>query len=301
MKRVMTSLTLCTVVLSGLALTAHAAPDTPDARQSKTEADITFEPGGGEVIVPTKDPNPDPNDPRTPDPDPHVYNPAEPGQKGPLRFTYVPNISFGKTALIAQTQNYYANYMNRPYTKEDGTKVEAGIYPTFFTVEDVRGGAKGWTVKVKNSGEFTNSSNEKINATLWFKKPNVRSGTFSDGSTSGDAQKPSYLTGLADGNYFNISTDSDVTLVQAKVGQGYGKWSVGYGSTKEEDKTTGYGLDGNVQIPAGTQNPTIDMAKKGKNSGIKLEVPAQVINTDGDKATYKSTLEWTISNEPGPA
>ncbi|MGO2082604.1 WxL domain-containing protein [Vagococcus sp.] len=291
MKRVLTNLALCSVVLSGLAVTAHAAEDI---RSAGTKSDIQFFPGGDDV-VPTPDPNPDTDPEKDPDPDPIIVAPgeAEQGQMGPLRFTYLPDISFGKTQLIAQKQNYYADYMKRTFTK-DGVE-QIGEYPTFLTLEDLRGDTKGWSVSIKHSGKFKNAENEEINATIWFKNPYILSGSF-EGDTS---QTPETLTGATgERDYFNISTGSDVLLASAAKGKGYGKWSVGYGTTNEEDKTTGYGLDGNKPIPAGVTEPHINQGKKGKNKAVKLEVPAQVISTDETKSKYTSVLEWTISNVP---
>ncbi|MGX7013476.1 WxL domain-containing protein [Vagococcus silagei] len=283
MKKVTLGLLTCGLVLT-TGIVAHAEGS------ATTKADIKFTQGGTEEVeIPTPTPNPDPSTKRNPDPDPMPGDLTEPGNKGPLKFVDLPKINFGEVELAPFTQNYFAQFQTRKYTKEDKTKAD-GVYPTLVAVQDLRGGAKGWSVSVSHNGRFTKTGvngGGTIKAGLSLKGGNVRTNTFNEPEAT--TFKPE--SAIKTDEYTNISyadTTTEVAIFKADPAkkQGYGKWSIGFGGIDE--KTSGQGLDGN-----GTTGE-VNNKKKGLNPGVRLTVPTQIIDTDNGGA-YETTLVWTLS------
>ena len=244
-----------------------------------TQGDIGFEASDKPPATPDPDPDPNPDDPEKPDPDPDP-NPIG----GALRFTHIPNISFGNNNVItSRTQNYYAKFEQR----EAENTASSHLYPTYFTVEDIRGGTKGWSVTISGDGIFTEENPsekaKKIKTTLYFSNPSTKSLAELDpilyGPEMSNSEKEIAVTN---------DSSSSVRLATAigEKEQGYGKWSVGYGSTSTV--TTGKGIDGT------STEGSIDESKKGRNASVKLTVPnGQIINT---KSLYTTTLTWELSD-----
>lgn len=282
MKKAM-SLVLCSLVLASVSSKEVLAV----ASSAATKGDITFTEGGGEGAVETEDPNPDPSPDKDPDP-----NPTEDGEtgNGALKFTYLPNIHFGESELNAQKVSYYhAEFMAREYG--DGPTV--GNYPTFLTVQDVRGGAKGWKVTAHHNGTFVNKANKEdvLRGRIQLNNAHIETNTFTE-PTDIDQYKPeSKVTGLGN-NYLSISNEAnqEVEIMVAKLGTGYGKWSQGFGATN--NVTSGKGANGTSD--AGKINPT----KANRNEAVRLEYPAQVAQTEQDKNHYEATITWGLSNTP---
>lgn len=267
MKKIIASFALSTIALAAAAPLASAAPvSSPD-----TTGDVTFQANPTPPITPPT--NPDPTDP---DPDPEEPG-VIPGTDGPLRFTRVPDISFGANFLTSNdVTTYYAKFDEEPDVNGD-----TGTYATFFTVEDVRGGTKGWTVTADNDGVFTNAAGtHDINGTIFFDgaQSNIASPVFDNSS----AMVPDVNATLR-----QISTDTSaaVELVSASAGdngtgQGYGVWSIGYG---DDDVT----VDGTYVDDSGA------LATEDRNPAVYLEVPSQMINTD---EVYTTVINWTLGD-----
>lgn len=281
MKKVSIGLLLCTVALSSF-MTVEAA-----TKESKTKGDITFTEGGGEGSVDTLDPNPDTSPNKNPDPNPEPVTDGDAG-KGALKFTYLPNIHFGTAELNAQNISYfYAEFMERNY----GEPAQIGNYPTFLTVQDVRGGAKGWKVTAQHDGKFINKTNSSdiLKGQIQVNNSNIHTNTFTDPADI-DKYKPTSKVTTQGSNYVAISNDSkqEIELMTAVVGTGYGKWSQGFGAT--DKSTSGKGKNGTEDT--GKVNPT----KVNRNLGVRLEFPAQVVQTEVSKNTYEATITWGLSD-----
>ncbi len=283
MKKVCMSLLMCSVVL-----TSYGALHTEAAtRNANTIGDITFTEGGGENEVDTPDPNPDTSPDKKPDPNPEPVQDGDAG-KGALKFTYLPAIHFGVSELNAQSISYYyAELMERNY----GDPAQKGDYPTFLTVQDVRGGAKGWKVTAKHNGKFVNKadSTDILKARIQLNNANIHTNTFTDPADIAKYKPTSKVT-VQGSDYVTISSDAsqEVELMTAPVGTGYGKWSQGFGATNK--LTTGQGKDGIENT--GKVNPT----KVNRNLGVRLEFPAQVAQTDVAKNMYEATIVWGLSD-----
>lgn len=272
MKKTLTTLSLCAIALGAFASTASAAK--VDEVTTKGEVGFTADSTPPSIVDPNPDPNPDPD----PDPDPGPL----PGEDGPLRFDTLPTLNFGTDNKLATgAQTYYAHFDE----KDNGGGAAKGVYPTYFSVTDLRGGTQGWTVTVYNDGVFTNKANaaDKINGKITLKDSSIESASFDP--TANAAMFPVIKTGE-----LHISESQTVELVNAAAGangtgQGYGKWSVGYGRT--DVKTSGQGVDGNGSTGA------VDTTKEGRNPAVRLDVPAQIINTG---VNYETNLVWALND-----
>ena len=283
MKKLGTSLLMCGFILSSLGSIQVSAAN----KEVNTIGDITFIEGGGDGSIDTLDPNPDTSPSKNPDPNPEPVTDGDAG-KGALKFSYLPKIHFGISELNAQNVSYYyAEYLERGY----GEQGEIGKYPTFLTVQDVRGGAKGWKVTAQHDGKFTNKTDttDILKARIQFNQANIHTNTFTEVSDIAKYQPTSKVTEQGT-QYMTISNDSnqEIELMTAEAGTGYGKWSQGFGAT--DKMTSGKGRDG-VEA-TGKVNPT----KVNRNLGVRLEFPAQVAQTEIAKNIYEATIIWGLSD-----
>lgn len=279
MKKIMTGLLLSTMILSTVGTTITDAAE----KKIPTKGDITFVEGGDEV---TPDPNPDPN----PDPDPDPNPDPDPIDNGALKFTTLPNIHFGEVELSAQSISYYyADFLSKKY--DDNGTSEDGVYPTFYTVQDVRGGAKGWKVSVSHNGKFVNKedSTDVFKGSIQLNNSSVKTNTFTDPSDIKKYEPTSEITAMGTA-YVSISSEAsqEVQLMKADAGKGYGKWSQSFGDSSKV--TTGQGNNGDGST--GKVNPK----KKDKNLGVRLQFPAQVVKTETGKNTYEAIINWNLND-----
>lgn len=201
-KKIIGTLLLSTVVLSGLATPAFAAGT------ATTNGDITFtEPTGPVDPLDPTDPNKpvDPTNPTKPDPE----NPTT-GQEGALTLDVVPNLPFGTHEIESGTKTYPV----------DATKNDS----PYLQVSDRRGvgadgQAQGWNVSVTVS-DFANGSQKLEGATLNFGSSTVKK---PDSNTS-VAPSSAAITGLD-------SSDSATTIFTAAKDHGLGTWLSVYDPT----------------------------------------------------------------------
>lgn len=272
MKKVIISTMLLSSLVLGTTLTANA-----ENFEGKTKGDIQFKDGKGSDGGPD-DPGDktDPTDPEVPD---EIDPPGDGGDKtdGPLRFAYVPNLKFGDNNMIQVKGNshYYARYTN--VVIKDTQKEEKRA--TFFQVDDVRGGAKGWKVSLANNGVFeTPDKKHSMKANLYINDMTIR-------SNSGIAEKPTVkndLVGTELAKYTKISTtdNSGVEIVTAKPGTGFGSWSVRIGST---------GNPINQEVNNGGKQKEVEE----RNPAVMLEVLPGMKVTD---SVYSTDLIWNLSD-----
>lgn len=255
MKKFAATLALAAIALSGTTTVASAAK----VSDATTNGSIEFLPSsgggdGGNTV--------DPGDKEVDNPDPEKeVTPQPPGETtdGPLRLTYVPHLNFGKNEMSAKKADYFVEYQS---VLENGKSV---LRNNYFEVEDLRGGTKGWNVSLANDSTFTAAGAENITAYLSVSDMSIQSN-----SGQGSDKKPALLNGVASTTYVDVKDSQAVTLVSADgaAKQGYGNWSVRFGS---------------VNTPQGN-----------RNAAIKLTVPAgQIIEADKQ---YTTDLVWSIND-----
>ncbi|UOO46389.1 WxL domain-containing protein [Enterococcus casseliflavus] len=125
-----------------------------------------------EITVPPVDPdNPEipPIDPENPE-----NPPVDPGETNPergdgLSIRYVSSLDFGSTNFSVNPQHLTANL---------DSGLENQEFENMVTVEDIRGDRDGWTLTVRQMGEFANGSTITMN-------PYVHENSFGVVTTSG--------------------------------------------------------------------------------------------------------------------
>lgn len=164
---------------------------------------VTFTPN----TDPTKPVDPtDPTKPVTPT-DPTDPNGPKPGTAGPLSIDYASSLDFGTQKITSKDELYKAKaqkYLDKDSNEKTG--------PNFVQVTDNRGTESGWTLQVKQNGQFkTADAQELKGAQVVFKAGNV--------VTASESAKP---TGQA-----TITADPAGGLqnvMSAKAGEGAGTY-----------------------------------------------------------------------------
>ncbi|MFC0362697.1 WxL domain-containing protein [Enterococcus canintestini] len=216
-------------------------------------------------------PNPDPTkpvDPTNPDPtnpvepvDPTDPNGPNPGTDGPLSIDYASSLDFGVNKITNSDQVYYA----RAQQYKDGRSAT----PNYVQISDNRGNNAGWTLKVKQNGQFKASST--LNDTLTGSVVKFVAPTVASNSTAIHPTAASEITLNPDG--------SESLVMAAKTGEGAGTYVDRWGTVetvKEKDK------DGNEVDSEVTK-------------AITLSVPG---STPKDAVKYSTTLTWSLSDVP---
>lgn len=163
-----------------------------------------------------------PLDPTTPTNNDNTQNPISPidtvtgdtpnkGTTGPLSIDFASSFNFGSHEISSVSKTYYA--LPQTYSQKTESKATDTTGPNFVQVTDVRGGDfKGWSLKVKQNGDFKAPSGSVLKgAAVSIKNGNVLHGNGGSSTISGVSQTISVTT-----------ADSDV--MGAKAGEGYGSW-----------------------------------------------------------------------------
>lgn len=200
-----------------------------------------------------------PDDPDVPvDPvDPINPNGAE------LMITYASNINFGTQSKSASNSwNAYADKIKAP--TEDDANATKDIVP-FVSVKDSRGtDRKGWSLTVKQDGDFKNGDAVLTGAILKYSGLRYAEGDMEPNATAGD---------------ITLSKDAQA-IATADATHGAGNSSLALGTLKEETEKS-YDQDGKE----------VD-TKVNKTAGINLSVPAgTVINT----GTYTTSVTYELT------
>ncbi|MGY3779666.1 WxL domain-containing protein [Isobaculum melis] len=208
-----------------------------------------------ESITPPVDPT-DPTKPINPvDPD-DPLKPIEPGTQGPLSIDFASPLNFGRNEITNKDVTYYANAL----VGEDEE-----IVPNYVQISDNRGTSAGWTLSVKQNGQFTNKDTKHkvlTGAEIVFEK-----GTAV--TSMEDVTAPTTYKMTLD------PAGASVPVMSAKVDEGEGLWLSVFGSVED--------------IIEGTE--TIK-----KNKAISLSIPGK---TPKDAVKYTTSLTWTLSDVPG--
>ena len=149
-------LTVIGTILTGVILsggTIFAAEE----KTRETDAYIKFKDSDGEIVDPV-----DPVDPKTPvtpinpvDP----TNPVKPGTKGPLSLDYASELFFKEVPMSSQNKDYFAETITVSNKEGDANKRQV---PLYAQITDDRGTAKGWTLSVKQNGQFKTKGGDQL-------------------------------------------------------------------------------------------------------------------------------------------
>lgn len=231
-------------------------------------AEADYNSNGEVVFIPNTDPT-EPVDPNDPDPnkpvepiDPTDPNGPNPGTDGPLSIDYASSLDFGVNKISNKDEVYYA--------RAQQYKDEREATQNYVQVTDNRGSNAGWTLKVKQNGQFKASST--LNDTLSGSMVKLVDPVVASNSTA------TFPT--AESTIELDPTGTESLVMTAKVDQGAGTYVNRWGTVetiKEKNK------DGNE----------VDMEV---TKAITLSVPG---STPKDAVKYGTSLTWSLSDVPG--
>lgn len=223
-------------------------------RTMDSNASLNFVPDN--TITPPIDPI-DPTNPNPPEP-----QPPKPGTSGPLSIDYASDFNFGTQEISTETKSYYA----KPQTYSDST-----VRPNFVQVSDKRGTNAGWTLVVKQIGQFSNPTAQ--NKTLDGAQLVLSKGeTVSNGAGT----SPSTYAVTID------PAGSASKVMSANVNEGTGTWLTLFG-----------GKDALKDVAV--KSPTNQVTTEKRDLGVKLTVPGA---TQKDAVQYATKLTWELTNVP---
>ncbi|EJQ43629.1 hypothetical protein IEQ_04957 [Bacillus cereus BAG6X1-2] len=156
----------------------------------------------------------DPTDPGIPiDPvDPTDPEGPNPGTKGPLSIDYASSLDFGKTKITSTDKTYTAAAQKFNSERGDG--------PNYVQIRDNRETKTGWSLQVKQNGQFkSTSSKELTGAEITFKNSMV--------NTISTSLKPSIVK-----SSFSLTPEGDgvaESVMSAKSGEGVGTYVLAFG------------------------------------------------------------------------
>lgn len=217
-----------------------------------------------------------PVDPINPDPDNPILptNPdgskPDSGTAGPLSLDFASSLDFGVQQITSSTMNYNASAQK--YTDKNGENETSG--PDFVQLTDNRGSFAGWTLSVKQAGQFTTADgNELKGAAVTF----------------GSAQHVS-ANNTTDG----VSTTSSFTLDPTA---GAIPVMSGAAATTGTNGTSGTHL---LRFGDTSALSTADVNGDGSSRGttdtaIKLNVPGKTAKMAGK---YTTTFNWILADSP---
>lgn len=245
-------LTVIGMVLMGAILSGGTAAVAAEDKTRDTKAYIKFKDSDGEIVDPV-----DPTDPEIPvipvDPtDPGT--PIKPGTKGPLSLDYASELFFDEVPMSSKDKEYFAKTIT--VTNKEGTAKKRQV-PLYAQITDDRGTAAGWTLSVKQNGQFKTATKDKeelTGAEIIFLNGQVD--TISEALTPGFVQEETTLN--------SDTAQASTKVMGAKDGEGSGTFVYRFG----KDETEG--------------------AKS-----VKLSVPGKTVKK---KEAYSTTLTWTLSD-----
>jgi len=209
------SFVLVSATLLGTALlttTAHAGEKGADYTSNGV---ISYLPSEDQTnpVDPLNPENPvTPKDPTTDDGKP------EPGTTGPLSIDFASSLLFGEQKITSTTETYQAKAQE--YTDKDGNNQEG---PNYVQVSDNRGKETGWTLKVKQNGQFKTTSDKELTGA----KITLANGNIVSNSTSAKPTGPDKIV---------LTPDSETGVMSATAGQGAGTYLMDWGTSTDTAK-----------------------------------------------------------------
>lgn len=195
------------LTLSG-SLTSSAAEEQAFSRE--TEGIVTFELNDQPTEVV------DPLNPQIIGLPIDTINPFQeiiPGNTGPLSLDYASSFNFGKQKITSKDQVYYGTTQQMTINEKSEER------PLFAQVTDGRGSLAGWTLALKQKGQFSTSEGKELRGA------EIR---LSQGQIESESESviPSQITErkalIADGS-------ASTNLVMAQQGEGAGTWIYRFG------------------------------------------------------------------------
>lgn len=248
---------LCSTVLLGVKATAAPGPIPADRN---TDAQVKFVEDDAPTD-PTDPTNPDPEKPVVPVDPTNPEKPVEPGTNGPLSLDFASILDFDEQKISNKNQTYFAKPQ---YLRDAEGKIdEANPVPNYAQLTDKRGGEKGWSLSVKQNGQFKSSVNQKELTGAQITFLNGAADTISSSSAPSTVKET-----------FSLGTDGNgvaENIMSAAEGEGFGTWVYRFG-----DENT-------------------------MSESIKLDVPGSTVKeADTYKTTLTWTLTDTPANKVEP-
>jgi len=204
------ALGVATTMLTGFVLGGSATAFAEDGGAYTSNTIIEFE-SASDIITPPVDPT-DPGNPVDPI-DPIDPEGPKPGTPGPLSIDYASSLDFDKQKITSTTQVYKA--------KAQKFKGDRGDGPNYVQVSDTRGTDGGWSLQVKQDGQFKIKDTDKVltGAEITFKNAHV--------TTASASPKPSIFK-----ESFSLNPDGNgvaENIMTAKAGEGSGTYVLAFG------------------------------------------------------------------------
>ncbi|MBJ7693813.1 WxL domain-containing protein [Weissella confusa] len=264
-------------LFAGVALATLAVTQTPilaaQTSDYKSTGTVTFQPSK-DTTNPVDPTNPNPDKPVKPT-NPDGTDPQAP-QAGPLSIDFASSIDFGIQKITSKTENYQGSAQQ--YTTFDGKKTTG---PDYVQMTDNRGSFTGWTLSVKQNGQFKGQNSNAVldGAEVTFGNANhLGMTTASTNATDITALKSFTLDPLS-GNAINIMSGAAVKNA---------------GDTNETGGTHLMRFGNETDIVSTEVNA--DGSKRGDtDKAVTLMVPGK---TDKMADKYATEFEWILSDMP---
>lgn len=167
-------------------------------------------------------------------------NPIAPGTAGPLSIDFASNFNFGSQVISSQDKTYYALPQAVLLNNEIVER------PNYVQVTDNRGTEAGWTLKVRQNGDFISeedSTHSLSGALIIINNINIVSASSS--------AAPSIVE-----NSINLNT-SDQTVMAAAVGEGAGTYVAKFGDANSAAQSVELFVPGTITKYAEKYNTTL--------------------------------------------
>lgn len=225
---------------------------------------VFYESNANVEFIPGTDPT-EPVDPENPDPTNPVnpINPTNPegpnpGTGGPLSIDYTSSLDFGRNRITNKDKVYYANAQG--FTE----RINGEFRGNYAQITDNRGTNDGWTLKLKQEGQFKSDKANKYNILTGAKISLTESIAVSKSIGVG----PPTVKNVA------LKPGIEAIVMDASKGNGSGTWVSRFGKAEKM---------------------TIDGEEIQKNKAVTLEIPG---STPKEAVTYVTKLIWTLSDTP---
>lgn len=257
--KLFSTIALTALSLSTMGVIAHA-----------DETGASYESNGVVKFIPNTDPT-DPVDPTDPtDPvepvDPTDPTGPNPGTDGPLSIDYASSFDFGLNKITNQDETYYA----RAQQYKAGTA--KGATANYVQVSDNRGNNAGWTLKVKQNGQLT-ATTDTLNKELTGSAITLTAPTVNSNSTA-----PVYP--VANPTVALNPDGTEVLVMSANVNTGAGTYTDSWGNVETVTEKDKDGNDVEAEV----------------TKAVSLTVPG---GTPKDAVKYSTTLTWNLTDVPG--
>lgn len=186
----------------------------------------------------------------------------EPGTPGPLSLDFASSFDFGKNKITNTDEVYFARAQKFSNAEDR---------PNYVQISDNRGSNAGWTLKVKQNGDFK-STTSTLNDTLTGAVISLTESAANSNSI-----------GTAKPTVTDVSLDaggSEQVIMTAAEKAGAGTWVDYWGTVETVEETNQDGTTSDVNV----------------TKAVNLAVPG---STPKDAVKYQTKLTWTLSDVPG--